>query len=91
MAPGRPGYSGDMNQNPSPSSAPASDDAAEPVKEAAKTAGRLLLWVVIAVAAIVVVLGVFLLGPFGLALAVPALLVIWLAAAFTAGGPAIGA
>jgi hypothetical protein len=66
-------------------------DAAEPVKEAAKTAGRLLLWAVIAVAAIVVVLAVFLLGPFGLALAVPAVLVIWLAVGFTAGGPALGA
>jgi hypothetical protein len=80
-----------MTQDRMSSSAPASDDAAEPVKEAAKTAGRLLLWVVIVVAVIVVVLGVFLLGPLGLALAVPALLVVWLASALTAGGPAIGA
>jgi hypothetical protein len=80
-----------MTQDPNLSSGPAWDDAAEPVKEVAKTAGRLLLWIVIAVAVVVIVLAVFLLGPFGLALVVPALLVVWLAAALSAGGPAIGA
>jgi len=38
-----------------------------------------------------VVIGVVLLGPFGLAIAVPALLIILLAAASSTGGPAAGA
>jgi hypothetical protein len=58
---------------------------------AAKTAGRGLLWVAIGVAILVVLVGVVLLGPFGLAIAVPGLLIIWFAAAATSGGPAAGA
>jgi len=68
------------------------DDAAdEPVKQAAKTAGRALLWVVAAVAVIVVILGVLFLGPLGLFILLPALLAIWIAASATASGPAAGA
>lgn len=63
----------------------------EPVKEAARAGGRLLLWVVLAVAAVAVVLGVIFLGPLGLAILVPALIAIWLAAGAAAGGPAAGA
>jgi hypothetical protein len=63
----------------------------EPVADAAKTVGRGLLWVVIAVAVVVVVLGIFLIGPFGLIIVIPALLAIWFAIGFTAGGPAAGA
>lgn len=63
----------------------------EPVKEAAKTAGRAMLWLVVAVAAIVVVLGVVFLGPLGLFILLPALLAIWIAASATAAGPAAGA
>ena len=66
-------------------------DSNEPVADAAKAAGRGLLWVVIAVAVVVVVLGVFLIGPFGLIIVLPALLAIWFAIGFTAGGPASGA
>jgi hypothetical protein len=66
-------------------------DTTEPAAEAAKTVGRGLLWVVIAVAIMVVVLGVFLVGPFGLIIVIPALLAIWFAVGFTAGGPAAGA
>ena len=66
-------------------------DSNEPVADAAKTVGRGLLWVVIAVAIVVVVLGVFLIGPFGLIIVIPALLAIWFAIGFTAGGPAAGA
>jgi hypothetical protein len=66
-------------------------EGGEPVKEAAKAGGRLLLWVVLAVAAVAVVLGVVFLGPFGLAILVPALIAIWLAAGAAAGGPAAGA
>jgi hypothetical protein len=70
----------------------AQDDAAdEPVKEAAKTAGRALLWVVVAMAVIVLVLGVLFLGPLGLFILLPALLAIWIAAGATASGPAAGA
>jgi hypothetical protein len=58
---------------------------------AARMAGRGLLWVAIAVALLAMVVGVLLLGPFGLAIAVPALLIIWLAAASSSGGPAAGA
>jgi hypothetical protein len=62
-----------------------------PVKEAAKTAGRALLWVVIAVGAVAVVLGVLFLGPLGLFILLPALVAIWIAASATAAGPAAGA
>ena len=66
-------------------------DSNEPAADAAKAVGRGLLWVVIAVAIVVVVLGMFLVGPFGLIIVIPALLAIWFAVGFTAGGPAAGA
>ena len=66
-------------------------DSNERAADAARTVGRGLLWVVIAVAIVVVVLGMFLIGPFGLIIAIPALLAIWFAIGFTAGGPAAGA
>jgi hypothetical protein len=66
-------------------------DSNDPAADAAKTVGRGLLWVVIAVAIVVVVLGVFLVGPFGLIIVIPGLLAIWFAVGFTAGGPAAGA
>jgi hypothetical protein len=66
-------------------------DSNAPAAGAAKAVGRGLLWVVIAVAIVVVVLGVFLIGPFGLIIVIPALLAIWFAVGFTAGGPAAGA
>jgi hypothetical protein len=62
-------------------------EGVEPVKEAAKAGGRVLLWVVLAVAAVAVALGVVFLGPLGLAILVPALIAVWLAAAAAAGGP----
>jgi hypothetical protein len=67
------------------------DDLAEEVKEGAKTIGRGILWLVIAIAVAAVVVGVFLLGPLGLGIVVPAILAIWIAAAAASGGPAIGA
>lgn len=66
-------------------------DSNEPAADAARAVGRGLLWVVIAVAIVVVVLGMFLIGPFGLIIVIPALLAIWFAIGFTAGGPAAGA
>jgi hypothetical protein len=66
-------------------------DSNEPVADAAKAVGRGLLWAVIAVAVVVVVLGLFLIGPLGLIIVIPALLAIWFAVGFTAGGPAAGA
>jgi hypothetical protein len=66
-------------------------DSDEPVADAAKAVGRGLLWAVIMVAVVVVVLGIFLIGPFGLIIVVPALLAVWFAIGFTAGGPAAGA
>jgi hypothetical protein len=68
--------------------APADD---EPVKEAAKSAGRALLWLVIAIAVVVVILGLIFLGPLGLFILLPALIAIWIAASVTAAGPAAGA
>ena len=62
---------------------PTRDPVDEPIKEAAKTAGRLLLWIAIVVAVIAVLLGLFLLGPLGLIIVLPALMVIWGAAAVT--------
>jgi len=78
-----------MSQYEAPQAQPR-DGSEEPVKEAAKATGRVLLWAVIAVSAIAVILGVFLLGPFGLAILVPAVIVIWLAAGASAAGPAAG-
>lgn len=66
-------------------------DSNEPAADAARAVGRGLLWVVIAVAIVVVVLGMFLIGPLGLIIVIPALLAIWFAIGFTAGGPAAGA
>jgi hypothetical protein len=66
-------------------------DENQPVKEAAKTAGRALLWLVIAIAVVLVILGVFFLGPLGLFILLPAIIAIWLAASATAAGPAAGA
>jgi hypothetical protein len=63
-------------------------DSNEPAADAARAVGRGLLWVVIAV---VVVLEMFLIGPLGLIIVIPALLAIWFAVGFTAGGPAAGA
>jgi len=40
---------------------------------------------------VAVVVGVFLLGPLGLGIVVPAVLAIWIAAAAASDGPAIGA
>ena len=79
-----------MTQENIPQTHSSHDDDA-PVKEAAKTAGRALLWVVIAIAAVVVVLGVLFLGPLGLFILLPALVAIWVAASATAAGPAAGA
>lgn len=63
----------------------------EPVVRAAKNTGRALLWVAVAVAVVIVVIGVFLLGPFGLLILVPAVLLVWFVAGLAAGGPATGA
>jgi uncharacterized protein (DUF2062 family) len=67
------------------------EDLGDEVKEGAKTVGRGILWLVIVVAALAVAVGVFLLGPLGLGIVVPAVIAIWLAAAAASGGPAIGA
>lgn len=67
------------------------DDLGEEVKQGAKTIGRGVLWLVIIIAVLAVVVGVFLLGPLGLGIVVPAILAIWVAAAAASGGPAIGA
>lgn len=67
------------------------DTSEAPVATAAKNTGRALLWLVIALAVVVVIIGVFLLGPFGLFILVPAVLVIWFISGLAAGGPATGA
>jgi hypothetical protein len=66
-------------------------DTGETVAEGARTVGRLLLWIVIGVCVVALAVGLLLLGPLGIIILVPALLVIWAAAAVTAGGPAAGA
>jgi hypothetical protein len=76
------------NQPPSEPQTQAED---EPVVRAAKNTGRALLWLVVAVAVVVVIIGVFLLGPFGLFILVPAVLLVWFVAGLAAGGPATGA
>jgi hypothetical protein len=57
----------------------------------ARLAGRGLMWLVIAIAIVVVLVGTILIGPFGLIIVVPALLVIWLVSSAASGGPATGA
>lgn len=78
-----------MTQENIPQNPPSEDE--EPVKEVAKTAGKAMLWFVVAVAVVIVILGVFLLGPLGLFILLPAIVAIWLAAGATASGPAAGA
>jgi hypothetical protein len=71
-----------------------SSPRAEPestAESATRATGRGLVWLAIAISIAAAALGVFLVGPFGLAIVIPALLVIWLAASWTAGGPAAGA
>lgn len=67
------------------------DSSGTTAATAAKNTGRALLWLLIAVAVVVVVIGVFLLGPFGLFILVPAVLMIWFVSGLAAGGPATGA
>jgi hypothetical protein len=67
------------------------DTTEEPIVVAAKNTGRALLWLVIAVAVVAVIIGVFLLGPFGLFILVPAVLMVWFVSGLAAGGPAAGA
>jgi hypothetical protein len=74
-----------------PRSEPPAQPEDEPVVRAAKNTGRALLWLVVAVAVVVVIIGVFLLGPFGLFILVPAVLLVWFVAGLAAGGPATGA
>jgi hypothetical protein len=74
-----------------PDSRTPSTDDASPAGDAARTAGRGLLWLAIAVAVVVVLAGVFMLGPFGLAIVVPAVILIWFVAGASSGTPAAGA
>jgi hypothetical protein len=74
-----------------PQNDPPAEAEDEPVVRAAKTTGRALLWVAVAIAVVVVIIGVFLLGPFGLFILVPAVLMVWFVAGLAAGGPATGA
>jgi hypothetical protein len=74
-----------------PQNQPQAEPEDEPVVKAAKNTGRALLWLVVAVAVVVVIIGVFLLGPFGLFILVPAVLLVWFVAGLAAGGPATGA
>jgi hypothetical protein len=69
---------------------PPEDDTSQ-VGSAARTAGRGLLWMVIGVAILVVLAGVFMLGPLGLVIVVPAVLLIWFVAGASSGTPAAGA
>jgi hypothetical protein len=62
-----------------------------PPASAARAVGRGVVWLATVLAVIAVIAGVFLIGPFGLAIAVPALLVIWFVAGSASGGPAAGA
>ncbi len=61
------------------------------VKHAAKTVGKGLLYAVVVLVLLVLVTCVFLLGPIGLIVVVPAVLLIWFVAGMAAGGPAVGA
>lgn len=70
---------------------PESPDIAETAKAAGRVVGRLVLWGVVVISVLVVIVLLFLLGPLGLLAVVPALIVIWLAAAFASAGPAAGA
>jgi hypothetical protein len=66
------------------------NDTPEP-HDAVRAAGRGLLWIAIGVAIVVVLLVVFMLGPLGLVIVVPAVLLIWFIAGASSGTPAAGA
>ena len=78
-----------MADDPNNDTRPA-DDTSQ-VGDAARTVGRGLLWLVIGVAILVVLAGVFMLGPLGLIIVVPAVILIWFAAGASSGTPASGA
>jgi uncharacterized membrane protein len=78
-----------MADDPNTDTRPA-DDTSQ-VGDAARTVGRGLLWLVIGVAILVVLAGVFMLGPLGLIIVVPAVILIWFAAGASSGTPASGA
>ena len=68
-----------------------SDHGRDDMTVVTATSGRVLLWSVVAVAAIVVLTVVLVIGPLGLITVVPAGLVVWVAAGVTSGGPTPGA
>jgi len=80
-----------QTETPAVDPAPESPDVAETAKAAGRTLGRAILWGVVLVSALAVLLLLFLLGPLGLLAVIPAVLVIWMAAAFASAGPAAGA
>ena len=67
------------------------DDVESDDHRGARKAGRGLLWLLIGVAIVVVLVAIFLIGPFGLVIVLPALLVIWMVSGAASGGPAAGA
>ena len=74
-----------------PNLAPPPGDDTSPAGDAARTVGRGLLWLAIGVALLVVLAGVFMLGPLGLVIVVPAVILIWFVAGASSGTPAAGA
>jgi hypothetical protein len=54
-------------------------------------ASRVGAWIVILAMIVLAVVGIAMLGPFGVLIAVPALLLLWLLLAGSTGGPAAGA
>jgi hypothetical protein len=69
---------------------PPANETSQP-GDAARTVGRGLLWLAIGVAILVVLIGVFMLGPLGLVIVVPAVILIWFVASASSGTPAAGA
>jgi hypothetical protein len=60
-------------------------------ERAAKVTGRLLLWLLVGILAVVAIVGIFLVGPIALITIIPALILIWFIASAASGGPATGA
>ncbi|MGZ4482210.1 MAG: hypothetical protein ACXVY5_08375 [Gaiellales bacterium] len=68
------------------------DEGGVQAEETARAAGRFAVWAVIVGAGLAALVGVFLLGPIGLAVGVPVALALWLLiGAAAGGGPAGGA
>jgi hypothetical protein len=70
---------------------PDQPSAGQQAGRAARATGRLLLWLLVGILAVVAIVGIFLVGPIALITIIPALILIWFIASAASGTPGAGA